>query len=116
MLTIEQGLDYPYAGRPIPSFGIRTNMPKIKGQKTSTFAGWTREQQSRRRAIHFESDRDDSDFVQELMEKANLEDLIAPLWGVHVKVSKTSDNDTEPQNLNGQARWVKKHVKYHTSM
>ena len=112
----EKGEDYVHAGRSLPSYGIRVNVPKIKGQDTRVFENWSREQQFMRKAVHFESDRDDSDFVQDLMEKAKLEDLIRPLWGVHVKVSKTSDNDTEPQNLNGQSRWVKKHVNYHASM
>ena len=116
MYKEEKGEDYVHAGRHLPSFGTRVNVPKIKGQDTRVFENWSREQQFMRKAVHFESDREDSAFVQDLMEKAKLEDLIRPIWGPHVKVSKTSDNDTEPQNLNGQSRWVRKHVNYHASM
>lgn len=51
----------------LPQVGVRLNTPKLPGQDTSVFSGWSNKQQAKRKAFHFEVEASQMDLVQKLV-------------------------------------------------
>ena len=113
----DEMMDYfEHTGKDIPQMGFRMNVPKIPGQDTSVFSGWSKSQQWRRKCIHVEVDKKDEKFIAFLVTAAKERNLIAPVWGSNVRITNMADEDTRHVDLASLASYVRQHINYHASM
>ena len=71
----------------IPDMNIRTMTPKIPGQKTEQFQGWSSAMHRLRQVISIEVDEEIVDMVKFFVEIAQNKRMFQKLWGHKVKVT-----------------------------
>ena len=60
--------------------GIRLSAPKIHGQDTTVFSGWTSFMQHLRKCLHVKPAVGEVDFLQDLFKRAKEADLFTSRW------------------------------------
>ena len=108
--------DFQWAGKEIPVMGLRPNIPRIPGQDTTVFSGWSQQQAWMRKCLHVEVDRKEADCIRALVTEAKTRNLFAPMWGRNAKLCAMADEDTRHVDLSNLSSFVKHHVNYHASM
>ena len=105
----------------IPQVGVRLNTPKLPGQDTSVFSGWSNKQQAKRKAFNFEVEASQLDMVHKLITLSKQHDIVKKYWGKNAHLSNIEKNSygqvklsaKELKNLCAMAR---SHVNFGSSM
>ena len=106
---------------PIPQVSTRLNVPKIQGQDTSVFNGWSNKQQFRRKMVHFEFESKHVPHVHEVVTAMKESGILKKYWGREAHLSNITRNDAgqpvysagETKNL---CKLARSHVNYIASM
>ena len=105
----------------IPQMNMRRLMPKIVGQDTKLFQGWTGRQHEMRKTITVEADETDVEFIQYLVEVAKSRRIVQKYWGSKVKVMAVLDNrqrrrgghqTQQKVDMAAVASYSRKHINY----
>lgn len=105
----------------IPQMNMRRLMPKIVGQDTKLFQGWTGRQHEMRKTITVEADETDVEFIQYLVEVAKSRRIVQKYWGSKVKVTAVLDNrqrrrgghqTQQKVDMAAVASYSRKHINY----
>ena len=81
-------------------------MPKIHGQDTTVFIGWTSFMQHQRKCLHLECAVEEVDFLKDLAKRAKEADLFTLRWGNNVRLSNASTFETKPPEIINMSKYV----------
>jgi hypothetical protein len=108
----------------IPAMALRKLMPKITGQDTSLFQGWSGRQHEMRKTLTVEADESKVEMLQYWVETAKNRKIFEKYWGHKVKVMAVLDNrgkrkgghQTQTKvDMAAAAAFARRHVNYHSS-
>jgi hypothetical protein len=113
-----------YSWMGVPDLGLRKLMPKITGQDTSLFQGWSGRQHEMRKTLTIEADEKHVEMLQYWVETAKNRKLFELKWGNKVRVATVLDNKTKRKghhrthtkvDMAAMASYSRKHINYHSS-
>jgi hypothetical protein len=113
-----------YSWRGIPELGLRRLMPKITGQDTTLFQGWSGRQHEMRKTITIEADEKYVEMLQYWVETAENRKLFERMWGHKVRVASVLDNRGKKKgshqtqtkvDMAAMALYSRRHINYHSS-
>eukprot|EP00956_Cyclotella_meneghiniana_P018468 scaffold30756_cov39-Cyclotella_meneghiniana.AAC.6 len=104
----------------IPEMNMRTMTPKIQGQKTEQFQGWSGAQHRMRQVLTVEVDESAADMVKFFVEVAKAKRYFQKLWGYKVKVTTLSNmgggrgnqQSVQKVDMAAMASFGRKHTNY----
>ena len=79
----------------LPVLNVRSFIPKIDGQDTSAFSGWSGRQHDNRKCISFECDSADVEMVHYLISTGKNRGIFKRIWGHKVYVAAIVDNKSK---------------------
>ena len=105
----------------VPTIGVRLAMPKLPGQDTSVFSGWSNRQQAKRKCFHFEVEASKLQLVQNLVTIAKQNGILEKFWGKNAHLSNIVKNDfgqvkLSAKELKNMCSMARSHVNYIASM
>lgn len=117
----EEGREWEGYELAIPKMNTRFINPKINGQDTSVFSGWTTTKQMRRKAIHVEVESQNSQHVHEVVTAMKNSGLVKKYWGRNAHLSniirdKNSCVQLTPSELTNLVEMARDHVNFQASM
>ena len=95
----EQDPDFAHGETPIPSFGVRAAIPRIRGQDTSKYQSYDRRENAYRRTLHFECDAEERTHLQALVQVAKDFNLVEVLWGKGAHLSNIAQQQDDTSLL-----------------
>ena len=110
-----------YSWKEIPAMNVRKLMPKIVGQDTKMFQGWSGRQHEMRKTITIEADEDEVEMIQYWVEIAKNRRIFQKFWGHKVKVTAVLDNwrkwkgthqTQQKVDMAAVASYSRKHINY----
>ena len=113
-----------YFMREIPDLSIRKLMPKIVGQDTKAFQGWSGGQHEMRKVLAIEADDNDVEMIHYLVETAKNRRLFEKYWGFKARVTAVLDNRNRKKgshktqqmvDMAAVASYSRKHINYMAS-
>ena len=102
----------------IPTLNICKFIPKILGQDTKPFQGWSGRQHDNRKCILVESDRSNMDMIHYLTQTAKNRRLFEKYWGPNVYVATIVDNKVKKKgtqnmvDMAAMASFSRRHINY----
>eukprot|EP00956_Cyclotella_meneghiniana_P025889 scaffold54940_cov39-Cyclotella_meneghiniana.AAC.1 len=104
----------------IPEMNMRTMTPKIQGQKTEQFQGWSGAQHRLRQVLTVEVDESVAEMVKFFVEIAKSKRYFQKLWGYKVKVTALSNmgggrgnqQSVQKVDMAAMASFSRKHTNY----
>ena len=88
---------------------------KLPGQETSKFNNWPWKLQFNRKFLHFEVDKKEIKFVDELIKVSQKKKFFGMMWGKQVHVSNVVGNDTSSVANKRVINISLKHMNFHSS-
>jgi hypothetical protein len=112
---------YDDHGLPIPTMRTRLMNPKLMGQDTSQFSGWSTSKAFKRKAIHVEAEKKWFKHIQEVVSVMKSAGIVAKYWGKNAHISnieRDKDNRivTLPGELQKLSSMARDHVNFNASM
>lgn len=81
-----------YILRDLPTLNIRKLIPRIPGQVTKIFQGWTGRQHEMRKCLRLGADKEEVEMIHYLVETAQSRRIFEQYWDPKVKVMAILDN------------------------
>eukprot|EP00956_Cyclotella_meneghiniana_P026377 scaffold56791_cov61-Cyclotella_meneghiniana.AAC.5 len=104
----------------LPTLNVRSFIPRIDGQDTTTFSGWSGRQHENRKCISFECDGAEVEMVHYLVSTGKNRGIFKKYWGHKVYVAAIVDNKSKKKgaptqnklDLAAMASCSRMHVNY----
>lgn len=112
---------YTDYGLPIPTMRTRLMNPKLMGQDTSQFSGWSTSKAFKRKAIHVEAEKKWFKHIQEVVSVMKSAGIVTKYWGKNAHISNIErDKDNRivilPGELQKLSSMARDHVNFNASM
>jgi hypothetical protein len=110
-----------FVWKDVPPINVRKLMPKIVGQDTKVFQGWTGRQHEMWNTITIEADEDGIEMIQYLTEITKNRRIFQKYWGHKVKVTAVLDNHQkrkgshqtqQKEDMAAVVSYSRKHINY----